>query len=108
MKLTDDEFLRSEVLKRLREMHWKDADLIRDGEERGCKISASCWTKYKKNKKGQITDDVLFWICTRIGINVVRRYGNPIWNGTKLIWVIPPYNEIEALTKLKEMYGRNG
>jgi len=108
MRLVEDENLRKEVLKRLSEMQWRDADLIRDAEERGCKISASCWTKYKKNKSGQITDDVLFWICVRIGINVVLRFGEPVISGNKITWVIPKYDEIEALKRLKLIYGKNG
>lgn len=108
MKLTDDEFLREQVLKRLSEMNWRDSELIRDAAERGVKIEVSSWTKYKKNKSGQITDKVLYWICTRIGINIVRRYGNPVYDGTKIVWVIPPYDELQCLTRLKEVYGKNG
>ena len=108
MKLVENDFLREQVLKRLAEIHWKDADLIKDANERGVKLEASRWTKYKKNKSGQITDEVLLWICTRIGIDVCVRFGKPVFDGKKITWVIPKFDELEALTKLKQIYGKNG
>jgi hypothetical protein len=108
MRLTDDEYLREQVFKRLKEMGWKDSDLIKDGEERGTKIEPSRWTKYKKNKSGQITDDVLYWICIRIGIDINLRYGKPVFDGNKITWSIPPYNELSCLQNLTKIFGKNG
>ena len=104
MKLTDNEFLREQIIKRLAEIGWKDSDLIKDAEERGRKIEPSSWTKYKKNKAGQIKDDTLVWVATRLGIDIALRFGKPVFDGKSINWKIPPFDELAALTKLYQMY----
>jgi len=106
MKLTDNDFLRQEVIKRLAEIDWKDSDLFKDAEERGMKIEASRWTKYKKNKSGQITDDTLVWICVRIGIDIAVRFGKPVFDGKEITWKILPYNEYECISKIQQIYNK--
>jgi len=104
MKLTDNDFLRKEVIKRLEEIDWKDSDLFTDAEERGMKIEPSRWSKYKKNKSGQITDDTLVWICIRIGIDIAVRFGKPVFDGKEIKWTILPYSEIDCIRKLQQTY----
>jgi|SRR6187399_1481364 len=108
MKLVEDEYLRSQLFKRLKELEWKDVDLFNDAASKGIKIEASRWAKYKKNRSGQITDDTLLWICTRIGINVSLHYGEPIFNGTNIVWVIPPYDQEKCLQRLDLIFSKNG
>lgn len=104
MKLTDNEFLRNAILDRLAEIGWRDSDLIKDAEERGRKIEPSSWTKYKKNKAGQIKDDTLVWVATRLGIDINLRFGKPVFDGKSINWKISPFDELKALQKLNEMY----
>lgn len=104
MKLVENEFLREQILKRLSEIGWKDSDLIKDADERGQKIEASRWTKYKKNKNGQITDDTLVWIAVRLGIDIAIRFGKPVFDGNKIDWVISKYDELAAIIKIQQLY----
>ena len=104
MKLTDNDFLREQILKRLTEIGWKDSDLIKDADERGQKIEASRWTKYKKNKSGQITDETLVWIAVRLGIDIVIRFGKPVFDGKMIDWKIQDYNELEIIKRLNQFY----
>lgn len=104
MKLTENQFLREQILLRLKELDLKDHELIKDAEERGQKIEASRWTKYKKNKAGGITDDTLVWISTRLGIDIAIRFGKPVFDGTNINWTIQKYDELSIIKKLNQMY----
>lgn len=104
MKLVDNEFLRSQILKRLEELDWTDAELLKDIEERGYPIAQSRWSKYKSNSKGQITDDQLLFIATRLGIYVHINFGTPVLEEGKIKFEIKRFNEIEALLRLKKIF----
>lgn len=104
MKLVENQYLREQILSRMKELNWKDSDLLRDAAERGMKIDAPRWTKYKKNQTGQITDDVLLWVATRLGIDINLRFGRPVLIGSEIKWTIQPYDEVEALRRLNEMF----
>lgn len=101
MKLVSDEYLRSLIFNRLKELEWKDGDLFRDAEQRGMTIDPARWSKYKKNKSGQITDEVLIWIATRLGIDISLRYGKPVVKDNKIVWEVQKYDENECLKKLE-------
>lgn len=104
MKLTDHEILRSHILKRIEELGWRDSDLLRDADERGMKIDPSRWSKYRKNQSGQITDETLFWIATRLGIDINIRIGKPVVKEGQIDWVVAPYDELQILKRLKQLY----
>ena len=104
MKLTDNAALRENILKRLKELDWKDSFLINDAKERGMIIEAARWSKYKKNKSGQITDETLLWIATRLGINISVRIGDPVVKDGKVTCEIGRYNELNILRRLKVVF----
>lgn len=104
MKLVDNPKLKEHILKRLYEIDWKDIDLIKDAEERGIKIEANRWTKYKKGKSGAITDETLVWIATRLGIDINLRFGKPIFDGEKITWTISKYDELQCILKIQQLY----
>lgn len=108
MKLVENEYLRQQVLKRIAELGWKDSFLLNDAAERGMKIAPARWSQYKKNKSGQITDEMLYWIATRIGIDINLRFGKPVFDGKKIEWTIQPYNELECIKKVNSLKGEVG
>lgn len=104
MKLVEDDYIREQILKRLHDLEMSDADLLRDVEERGMPINQSRWSKYKTNKKGQITDEQLLFIATRLGIYISVCVGKPQIENGKIKFTVTPFNELEALTLLKKVF----
>ncbi|MFA7289587.1 MAG: hypothetical protein WC055_11990 [Melioribacteraceae bacterium] len=85
-------------------MFKNDAEFIKDANERGLKLDANRWAKYKKNKSGQITDDTLIWVTIRLGIDIHIRCGNPVFDGKKIDWVINKYDELKCVTAIQQTY----
>lgn len=82
----------------------KDADLLRDLEERGVLIQRSRWSKYKTNKKGGITDEQLLFVATRLGIIINITFGKPVIKDGVIYREVGKYNEQEAMDRLGLMF----
>lgn len=83
--------------------------VIQDANERGMKITAGRMSRYKTgSSKEMISATQLLWLCTRYGIFININIGKPKVINGKLEYVIPPYNELECLDKLKKVFGNNG
>lgn len=105
-KLTKNETIRKLVFERLASLEWDDSDLIRDAEERGVRIDKSRFSKYKKGKPGDISDETLLYICCRLCIPLHFNVGEPVMDGDTLKWKIPAYNELEALKAINKFLGK--
>lgn len=97
MKLTENNHLKNIIFERLKEADLKPSDLIKDAEERGVKITASSFSKYKKGVKNGLTEDQLLFICYRLYIPINVSFGVPKINNGKLVWVIPKYDHLQML-----------
>lgn len=104
MRISESEKLRNILFARMAEIELKPADIIKDAEERGIKINASSFSKYKKGLKGGLTDEQVFYLCQRLYVPVHIFFGNPELKGTKITWVIPPYNELEVVKNLNKIF----
>ena len=104
MKLVENPILRGHILTRLKQLSMTDSALLTDLEERGMPINASRWSKYKNNKKGQITDEQLMFISVRLGIRISLNFGVPQVVNGKIVYTIPKYSETESITLLKRMF----
>lgn len=108
MKLVENNKLKEIILERLEKLDMKPAELIKDANERGQNITPSAFSKYKQGKKGGITDDQALWISTRLNIPIKLVIGEQKIVGGKIINVLPPFNELEALKRLSKIFGKNG
>jgi hypothetical protein len=104
VNLTKNTFLRTEILKRIKELDYSYSDLIKDAAERGMDIKPERLSKYVKAKSGGITEEQLLWIATRLGIFINLNFGKPVFEGGKLLYKITPYSEIECLRKLQQVF----
>jgi len=92
--------LRKALEKRLLELYpngrggFNQAVVIKDAEERGFKIAAAPLSKYFKGiEKGSLSEIQIVWLSLRYGIDLLLRISDK------------PFNEAEALTKLKIIFG---
>ena len=105
MKLTENELLKGFIFDRLQKLDMKPAALIKDAEERGMKITASSFSKYKKGVKNGLTEEQLLFICARLYIPITISVGKPLLKKDgKLVWNIPPYDHTEMLKLLTKMF----
>lgn len=96
----DSSALRDALEKRLIELYpnngngFKQNLVIKDAEERGFKIAAAPLSKYFKGiDKGSLSEIQIVWLALRYGIDLLLRVN------------AKPFNEVEALNKLKIIFG---
>ncbi len=96
----DSSALRDALEKRLIELYpnngngFKQNLVIKDAEERGFKIAAAPLSKYfKRIDKGSLSEMQIVWLSLRYGIDLLLRVN------------AKPFDEAEALTKLKNIFG---
>lgn len=108
MNLSDNDYLREMILKRLTELDWKDAQLLRDAEERKHPINRSRFSRWKNKRKGSLNDDDLIWIMERLGIKYNVNFGSPVIKGGKLSYEIDKFDELQAIKRINILFGKNG
>jgi hypothetical protein len=106
MKLNENKLLKEYIFKRLEEVSWSPSDLIKDAEERGFTITSSSFSNYKKGKKGGLTADQVAYIASRLDIPFGFHIGTPTLVGDKLKYELEKYDELRALGRLKEIFGK--
>lgn len=104
MNLTKNNFLRTEILKRIEELDYTYSFIINDASERNMVIKPERLSKYVKGKDGGITEEQLIWIATRLGIYINLNFGKPLFNKGKITYQITPYNEIEAIKRINLLF----
>lgn len=110
MKLAENSKLKALIFDRLAGIDMSPAELIKDASERGMKITASSFSKYKLGKKGALTDTQILWVATRLHIPIHLEFGTPHHEGNKIKYKLTKYSEVAALTNLKKMFpdGKEG
>jgi hypothetical protein len=106
MNLVNDEQLRGEIVGRMNQLGYKQSFIIKDAEERKFKIDASRLSKYLKGKKSGMTEEQVLWLATRLNIDIVMGIGIPTIKDGKITLQIAKYNEIDAIRKINNMFGR--
>lgn len=90
------------LLKRWEQLELSAADIIRDADERGVKITKSNMSSYRKNQKNMTQEQIIF-LCLRYGVPVLLTVGNPVIIQNKITgYEIPKYDEVECLKRLKK------
>lgn|ERR1700748_607510 len=115
--------VKNKHIKKALQDRWKELDItkmshvIRDAEERypEMKITSDRLSKwlsdYKhKGKSAGLSESQITWLLVRYGIPVSLNIGVPKLEDGKLKFEIPPYDELSALKKLKEIFrsSKNG
>ena len=102
MSLVKDSVLvRNKLHDRLKELYptnlgygFKNAEVIKDATERSFKIAPEQLSRYFGDKpKNGLSESQIIWLCIRYGITI------------KLQVDKPHFNELEALKKLKLIFG---
>lgn len=101
--------LREVILKRIEgELKLKQRAIIRDAADHGFTLEPGGLNRYLKHgfTLGSLREDQIIWLAFRYGIDVKVQIGVPVIDKKKhtLKWEIPPYNEKEALKKLKSIF----
>ncbi len=108
MKLAEDNHLREEIIKRMKELDYKQAFICKDAEERGMKIAPDRLSKYLKGKRAGLTEDQVLWLSTRLGIYVSIGYGKPYVEEGKVVYKVTKFDETEAIIMLSKIFSKNG
>lgn len=116
MNIARNANIKKELIARWTQLGLKDSHVIKDANERvpELKISAAPFSRWKAGKveaSGKmlhISDDQCLWLCFRYGIWVNLNLGTPVLEDGRLKYVIEPYDEKEALRKLKIVFPNYG
>jgi hypothetical protein len=105
MNLVNNKSLRTEILKRIKELEYSYSFLINDAAERKMTIKPERLSKWVNGKSGGITEEQLLWLATRVGIYINLNFGKLVQDKEgKFTYKITPYNELEALTALNRIF----
>lgn len=104
--IKDSSSIREFIKQRIKELDLKPAGIIKDAGERNMKIESAALSRYLKNGncKGSLSEENIVWLCLRYGIDVMLIAGTPKIKDNKLKIELPPYNEEQALAKLKLIF----
>jgi hypothetical protein len=87
---------------RWKQLELTSADIIRDANERGVKITKTSLSAYRKHQKNMTQEQIIF-LCLRYGVPVLLTVGQPVIIENKITgYEIPKYNEVECLERLKK------
>jgi hypothetical protein len=89
------------LLKRWDDLELKNADIIKDAEERGMILTKSQMSTYHNSGKG-LTQKQVLWLTFRFGIPVKIMIGNQRIEKNNVIYEIPPYDELACIKALKQ------
>ena len=112
--IKDSDRLKEELLNRLRYLYptnvgygFKNSLVVKDAKERGVKIAAEQLSRYFSDKpqKNILSEEQIVYLCFRYGIVIQLAIGVPVIKDGKVVFEVPPYNEIKSLQMLKMLYG---
>ena len=98
------------LLKRWEELELKNADIIKDADERGMKLTKSNMTNYRNSnpendKDGEIhglTQKQVLWLALRYFVPFQLAIGLPEIDGDKIKYTIPKFDELQAIKNLNK------
>ncbi len=87
--------IRTFLQQRMEELNLTPAAVVKDAQERGRKIDSASLSKYLHNPDsvGGLPEETITWVAERWGINLYLNV------------TMPPYNEENALKRLKIIFG---
>ena len=95
--------IRKYLLQRFDELSLSGRDVVRDARENGKTLNEAALSRYLRhgNTKGTISQEDIVWLTTRYCIPVKISVGAPYYDGKRIKWTLPAYNEKNALKQLK-------
>ena len=95
--------IRKYLLQRFDQLELSGRDVVRNAREIGKIINEAALSRYLRhgNVKGTISQEDVLWLATRYCIPVKIGVGAPYFDGKRIKWTLPPYNEKNALKQLK-------
>lgn len=114
--IVKNEQIRKELIKRWKELELRPTDIINDAFDRGVKIAPDRLSRYKNQSKDKqtgkhypgLTEEVILWLAWRWYIPAQLKIGVPSVENGKVTYVIPKYDESEALRLLKIVFPNVG
>ncbi len=107
MNLAQNTKIKKLLKGRWKELDLKDSKIMNDAEERAphLKFARSRISKWEHGQTGGLTDEQVYWLCVRWGIEINLNFGTPFIN-TKggLEWKVEPYSELICLQNLKKIF----
>jgi hypothetical protein len=108
MRLVENSALRAIILSRMDDLRIKPSKLLKDAGERGMKITPSTFSKWKKGLKGGLTDTQVLFIACMLYIPISINFGLPEYSAGKIKYVVPKFDQLEALKLITKIFGKNG
>lgn len=104
--------LREMLVMRFKEIYPSDkyefnqSQVIKDAEERGFKIASSALSRYLKGdkKNSSLSETQIVWLALRYGVPISLQVGLRVVEDNTVKFVLPRYNESEAIKKLKMVF----
>ena len=112
--IKDSVKLKEEMHKRLKQIYpsnrghgFNNAAVIKDAQERKFKIAPEALSRYISGNsgKGSLSEAQIIWLAYRYYIPVQVNIGVPVVKDNKIIFEVPEYNELRALTLLNKIFG---
>ncbi len=103
----DSSKLKESIIERWNDLELKDTTIIADAKNHKRKgITSESISRWRKDPyaKAALNEENILWLAWRWGIEVRLMVGTPAIVEGKLTTYVPPYNEKEALRKLKAMF----
>lgn len=103
----DSSRIHSSIILRMEQLKKSSSTIIKEAESHGVKIEFSSLSKYLKhgNVKGGLSEELIIWLATFLGIDIVLIVGTPKIVDGKLKINLPDYDEEKAKAKLKVIFG---
>ena len=103
----DSTRIHSSILLRMEQLKKTPSVIIKDADRLGTKIESASLSKYLKhgNIKGGLSEELIIWLSTFLGIDIVLIVGTPKIVGGKLKIELPEYSEEKAVARLKLIFG---
>lgn len=104
MNLTNNNRLRTEILKRIKELDYTYTEIVNDANERNMPIKNERLSKYIKGKPGGLTEEQLIWLATRLGIYIHLNFGDAVIVDGKVTYKIGKFNELRSLQMVNHIF----
>jgi hypothetical protein len=111
--IKDSNKLRTVLHNRLKEIYpsnrghgFNNAAVIKDADERKFKIAPEALSRYisGKSDKGSLSEAQLVWLAYRYYIPIQLNIGVPVVKDNRIVFEIPKYDELKALTLLNQIF----
>lgn len=99
--------IRTEIIKRIKELEYTQAFICKDAEERGFTIRASHLSNYLGGKDDALSEAGVQYLAIRLGIYINILLGVPVKNSKgQLVYEVPSFNEQQAIRAVNKLLNK--